>query len=110
MDIRARTIGEVVVLELSGRLTVNDKPGELKDTVAAAVAAGTVNVLLDLSGVKYIDSTRLGELIASHITVSRHGGRLKLVGTPPRIVELLTMAGLEDVFARYGTVDEASKN
>lgn len=107
MDIRARTLGQIILLELSGRLTINDKPGALKDAVAAAVAAGHREILLDLSGVKYIDSTRLGELIASHITVGRQGGRLKLVGTPPRILELLTMAGLEDVFEQFGTVDDA---
>lgn len=106
MDIRAREIGQRLVLELSGRLTINDRPGMLKDAVATAVAGGHRQVLLDLSGVKYIDSTRLGELIASHITVSRHGGRLKLVGTPPRILELLTMAGLEDVFEQLKTIDD----
>jgi len=47
-------------------------------------------------------------LIAAHITVSRRGGRLRLVGTPDRINELLTLAGLESVFERFATTDEAS--
>lgn len=107
MEIRSRESGTTAVVELSGRLTVSDKPGLLKDAVARAVADGTRHVLLDLSGVRYIDSTRLGELIAAHVTVSRQGGRLKLVATPDRILELLEMAGLADVFERYATVDEA---
>ena len=63
---------------------------------------------LVLSGVHYIDSTRLGELIASHVTVSRKGGRLRLVGTPNRIIELLAIAGLEGVFERFDSTEAAS--
>ena len=110
MDIRERQLGQATIVELSGRLTVNDQPGLLKEAVANAVGRGARHVLLDLSGVRYIDSTRLGELIAAHITVSRQGGKLKLVGTPDRIVELLHMAGLDGVFERFATTEDAVKS
>jgi anti-sigma B factor antagonist len=108
MEIRERLAGEVAIVELSGRLTVNDQPGRLKDAVAGVVERGARHVLLDLSGVHYIDSTRLGELIAAHITVTRRGGHLRLVGTPARILELLALAGLDGIFERYATTDEAT--
>ena len=107
MDICERRTGTTTVLQLTGRLTVNDRPGMLKDRVAVAVQEGVKRVLLDLSGVVYIDSTRLGELIAAHITVSRIGGRLGLVGTPKRVGELLTMAGLDGVFEQFASAEEA---
>ncbi len=107
MEIRERRSGDVAVLELSGRLTINDQPGVLKDRVAAVIQQGARHVLLDLAGVGYIDSTRLGELIAALITVNRTGGRLGLVATPLRVNELLTMAGLEGVFEQYATVKDA---
>jgi anti-sigma B factor antagonist len=110
MDIRERLSGDVATLELGGRLTVNDEPGMLKEAVAGALQRGARHVLLDLSGVRYIDSTRLGELIAAHISVGRTGGRLKLVGTPDRIVELLSLAGLGGIFERYATADEAKQS
>jgi anti-sigma B factor antagonist len=109
MDIRERQAGNVTIIELTGRLTITDQPGQLKEAVAAAVERGSRQILLDLSGVRYIDSTRLGELIAAHVSVSRHGGQLKLVATPGRILELLSMAGLDGVFERYNSVDEASR-
>ena len=109
MEIRQRQSGVIAVLELSGRLTVNDQPGMLKDAVVAAVSGGARHVLLDLSGVHYIDSTRLGEIIASHVTVTRRGGHLRLVGTPDRLTELFALAGLEGVFERFATAEEASK-
>ena len=101
--------GHIAVLQLSGRLTVNDQPGILRDAVTAALTGGARHVLLELSGVPYIDSTRLGEIISAHVTVTRRGGRLRLVGTPDRIMELLAIAGLEGVFERFKTTEEASQ-
>jgi anti-sigma B factor antagonist len=108
-NVRERVDGTIGIVELDGRLTVNDSPGLLKEAVADVVKRGAQNVLLDLHGVHYIDSTRLGELIAAHVTVSRHGGRLKLVRTPPRVQELLTIAGLGDIFERFDSLDAARK-
>lgn len=71
------------------------------------VRRGARQVVLDLTTVHYIDSTRLGELIAAHITVSRLGSHLKLAATPSRVTELLTLAGLGDVFERFPSVEAA---
>jgi anti-sigma B factor antagonist len=109
MQISERRNGEIAVLQLSGRLTVNDQPGMLRDAVTTALNAGARHVLLELSGVHYIDSTRLGEIISAHVTTTRRGGRLRLVGTPERIMELLAIAGLEGVFERFATTEEASQ-
>jgi anti-sigma B factor antagonist len=107
VQIRDRLQGQVAVLELSGRFTVNDHPGLLKDAVADAVRRGTRDVVIDLSGVRYVDSTRLGELIAAHVTVARQGGRLKLAAVPARVFDLLRMAGLDAIFEHFPSVDEA---
>lgn len=107
MEIRERQQDGVTVIELAGRLTVNDRPGMLKGAVGAAVERGARQVVLDLSSVMYIDSTRLGELIAAHVTLSRLGGKLQLAGTPPRVTELFAMAGLDGVFSRFASVSDA---
>jgi anti-sigma B factor antagonist len=107
MEIRERRSGNRIVVELTGRLTVNDQQGALREAITGALRDGAKDVLLDLSGVRYIDSTRLGELISAHITVSRSGGRLKLIGTPNTILELLAMAGLDGIFERHATIEDA---
>jgi len=110
MEIRSRAVGSTAVVELVGRLTINDQPGQLKSAVASALEGGSRHVLLDLSKVRYIDSTRLGESIAAHGTDSRQGGQLKLVATPDRIVELQKLPGLADVFERFPTVEDAQQS
>ena len=109
-NVRSRIDGNLGVVEMTGRLTINDQPGVLKEAVADLVAKGARNVLVDLSGVPYIDSTRLGELIAAHVTVTRQGGRLKLLRTPARVVDLLVLAGLGDVFERFDSVEHAARS
>jgi anti-sigma B factor antagonist len=109
MRISERKTGSIAVLALSGRLTVNDQPGVLREAVLNALQGGARHVLLDLSGVHYIDSTRLGEIISAHVSVTRRGGRLRLVAPPDRIIELLAIAGLDGVFERFATTEEASK-
>ena len=108
MQLREYTIGSVAVIALDGRLTVDARPGLLKEAVERAFRRGVPDVVLDLGGVQYVDSTRLGELIAAHITASRLGGRLKLAAVPPRVVELLTLSGLDRVFERFDSVEDAA--
>jgi anti-anti-sigma factor len=107
VEIREQRDGDIATITLSGRLTVNDQPGLLKDAVSGTLRRGARHVLLDLAGVPYIDSTRLGDLIAAHVTTSRQGGCLRLVSTPPRIMELLQLAGLGGVFLHYDTLAAA---
>ncbi len=107
MEITQRLDGAIAVLALVGRLTINDTPGLLKVAAANAITNGASTVALDLSQVPYIDSTRLGELIAAHISVARQGGRLVLICPTERITALLTLAGLEGIFETYPSLDAA---
>src|SRR5580765_4521219 len=107
MTFKERQTTEYTLVELGGRLTVNDDPGRFRQAVDESVGRGVKLVVLDLSGVSYIDSTRLGELISAHVSLTRQSGTLKLVHTPARIRELLQVAGLDSVFRSYDTLDDA---
>jgi len=109
MEIQTSIDGHVATLQMTGRLTVSDTPGNLKQAAADAVTGGAKTVVLDLSRVPYIDSTRLGELIAAHVTVSRNGGRLIVAGATSHITNLLKVAGLEGIFEQFPSVADAHK-
>ena len=98
MKIEERRNGTQATLILSGRLTVNESPGSLKDAATALAADGATDVVFDLAAVRYVDSACLGEFIASQITLGRRGARLRLARVPDRIMELLQLAGLDGIF------------
>lgn len=107
MEITRHHEAEIAVLALVGRLTVNDTPGKLKAEATQAISEGAKAIILDLAQVPYIDSTRLGELIAAHISVARQNGRLVLVCPTQRITALLKLAGLEGIFETYPSLELA---
>ena len=107
MKVEVRRIGDVVVLDLNGQLTLGDNSLQLKDKINSALLDGTRDILLNLGDVSYIDSGGLGQLIASFKGVKSENGRLKLFNLGKKSKELLAMTKLLMVFDTYDTDYEA---
>ena len=107
MQISERQVGDVTVLDLSGKLTLTDSAGRLKDKVNSLIFQGNKKVILNLGELSYMDSSGLGEIVACHTTVSRGGGQIKLANIGGRIKDLLVMTKLLTVFDCYDTEQEA---
>ena len=110
MEIQERTIEGVVVLDLTGKLTIGEGDELLKERISNLVQQGHRNLLLNLEGGPYIDSAGLGEIVRTYTTVSRQGGKLKLVNLTKRITDLLAITKLLTVFETYESQDEAVKS
>ena len=110
MQITERTIGNVTVLDLQGKLTIDDGATLLRDKVASVVFQGRSNVLLNLAGVPYMDSGGLGELVRCSMAAKREKGAVKLVNLTGRITDLLTITKLLTVFDTYDSEAEAVKS
>jgi anti-sigma B factor antagonist len=107
MDIAQRQIGDVTVLDLSGKITSTDSDGRLKEKVTGLVTEGHKKLVLNLSGVPFIDSSGLGETVACYTTAKGKGGEVKLVGATARIKDLLVMTKLVTVFDSHEKLDDA---
>ena len=107
MKVEERRIGDVVVISLSGQLTLGDGDIRLKDKINSLLLGGVRKIVLDLGEVTYIDSSGLGQLVSSFTSVTRTDGRLTLVHVGKRSQDLLTMTKLVTVFDTYDTEDEA---
>src|SRR4051812_42800078 len=107
MEIEQRNVGEVVVLDLRGKITLGEGDELLKDKVNSIVNQGHKKVVLNLAAVPYIDSAGLGEIVRTYTTVSRQGGKLKLLNLTKRITDLLAITKLLTVFETYDTEKEA---
>ena len=110
MEIVERTVNDVTVLDLKGKMTLGEGDELLKDKINSLLAAGKKKLLLNLEGVPYIDSAGLGEVVRTYTTVSRQGGSLKLLNLTKRIEDLLSITKLLTVFDTYEDESEAVKS
>src|SRR5471032_503026 len=107
MQIEERMVGDVVLLDLKGKITLGEGDELLKDKVNSLVNQGHRKIVLNLAGVPYIDSAGLGEVVRTYTTVSRQGGSLKLLNLTKRITDLLSITNLLTVFETFDSENEA---
>ena len=110
MEIVERTVSDVTVLDLKGKMTLGEGDELLKDKINSLLAAGKKKLLLNLEAVPYIDSAGLGEVVRTYTTVSRQGGSLKLLNLTKRIEDLLSITKLLTVFDTFDSEQEAIKS
>ena len=110
LDLKERQAGDVTILDLSGEVRIGDSSVALRDSIRNLADQGKKKVLLNLGGVKYIDSSGIGELIANYTTLKRGGGQLKLLNLTDRVQNLLVITKLLTVFDSYDNEAEALKS
>ena len=107
MTIEERPTGEVMILDLKGKLTIGDGDELLKDKINSLVQQGHTKLILNLAEVPYIDSGGLGQVVRTYTTVKQHNGSLKLMNVTKRIEDLLAITKLLTVFDVFETEQEA---
>ena len=105
--INERRMEDVTILDLKGRERIRGATVALHESIRCLAGEGKTQVLLDLAWVKHIDSGGLGELIASHVTLDKKGGALKLMHMTESVHELMKLAKLLTVFDVYDAEPEA---
>ena len=108
MQLEQRIVNNVAVVKVTGDITLNKGADvQLKDKIQSLVQQGHKNVLVDLSGVSYVDSAGLGELVQAFVTTKNRGGSLKLLNVTKRLRDLLVVTKLLTVFDTYDTEADA---
>jgi len=98
VKLTTRQVGDVSVVDVSGRITLGEGSSALRDVLRDLSANGTKKILLNLSDVSYIDSSGIGELVSAFTSVANQGGDLKLLGLTKRVKDLLQITKLYTVF------------
>jgi anti-sigma B factor antagonist len=94
------------IVAVTGEVDVYSAP-KLKESLTGLLESGAHTVVVDLSGVAFLDSTGLGALVEARAATSEAGGALLLVCGQERILKLFTITGLDGVFAIYPNVEQA---
>ena len=107
LEVTERQAGDVTILDMNGSVRMGEGAIALRNSIRGLIDGGKKKMLLNLGGVKNIDSSGIGELIANYTTVSRDGGQLKLLNLTEKIQNLLVITKLLTVFDSYDNEAEA---
>ena len=110
MKIVERQVKDVSILDLHGKIQIGEGDEALRNAVARLVQAGKKKILLNLAEVPYVDSAGLGEIVRCYTTVSREGGRLKLINLTKKLQDLLAITKLLTVFETYDNEADGVKS
>jgi anti-sigma B factor antagonist len=97
----------VVVLMPKGKIMGGPDAGAVKERLHELIDEGKKKVVVDLSGVSWMNSSGLGILIGGLTTMRNADGDLKLAGTTDKVQNLLMVTKLITIFESYDTVEEA---
>lgn len=110
MKIKERQEGDITVLELSGKIMGGEDFDLFKGTIDKLIAEGQIDVLLNMSKVKWINSTGLGLIVSAYSSLIKNGGRMKVCEVSDRIDNILHVTQLELLFQTFTKEDDALKS
>jgi len=110
MQIDERVVGNVVILELKGKITLGEGDDTLKERINQLLSKDQKRIVLHLAAVPYIDSAGLGEIVRTFTTIKNKGGQLKLCAMTKRIQDLLMITKLLTVFETFETEPDALRS
>lgn len=106
-SLNTRKVGDVIVVDMSGRLSIGEAVLLLRSTVRRFVEDGSRKFVLNLGSVSHIDSAGLGELVSTYSSLRNRGGDAKLLNLDKKAKDLLQMTKLLTVFDTYHDEAEA---
>jgi anti-sigma B factor antagonist len=110
LKIAERRVGDVTILDLQGRLVLDDGDTSCVEHIDGLVGQGRIRIILNLRDVTYIDSAGVGALIAKYVSLRRRGGDLRLLSLSDRVRRVITIAHLLEVFDTFESEDLAVRS
>ena len=105
LSVTSRMVGSVMVVDLVGELS--RRAPSINNTVKELLERAKSSLVLNLSGVRYVDSSGLGQLITIWTSIGNRGGQLILLRPSPQVHAQLQMTKLDTVFTISQDEEEA---
>jgi anti-anti-sigma factor len=110
ITITERRVGDITILEVTGRIVFYDGAAILRAHMNELVDQARLKFILDLRGVTYIDSFGVGVIAAKYVSLHRKGGEVKLLKLSPRSHEVMSISGLLRIFESFESEEAAIKS
>ncbi|GAC1622804.1 MAG: STAS domain-containing protein [Candidatus Acidiferrum sp.] len=99
-SVSIRQADDISVVQLNGHLT-SFQLAAMHEAIQGLLEQGRRNILLNLSGLEYLDSSGIGELVRNYMSVIKRGGTMKVVGLGSKVEEILKITKLYQVFQEF---------
>lgn len=106
LETEVRKINDVSVLELNGEIDVYTAP-QFREAISDLITSGQKDLIIDMAGVSYMDSSGFGALLSATKKLKPSGGSVSLVQCNSAIDRILKITRLDTVFVTYQAIDEA---
>jgi anti-sigma B factor antagonist len=110
MDILQRRSGNIVILDMHGAISLGESREKFARVMEDLFQEKDRNVLVNFSGINYVDSTGIGELVGYLNKFIENNRQLKLLRPHDRIRKLLEITKLDTMFQIYYDEEEALKS
>ncbi len=107
MKIKEKMVGDVAVLYLSGNMMGGPDTAAVHDKVKSLIADGIKKIVIDLKGVKWMNSSGLGVLMSCLGTATKNEAELKLASVTDKVQSILMVTKLIEIFDTYENADRA---
>ena len=107
LTIKPRRESNVTILDLSGKITLGENTGILRDELRSQMAQGNKHIILNMKDVGYVDSAGLGELVGAYTTATNQGGSVKLLHLQGKMKDLMQITKLQTIFPAFDDEKEA---
>lgn len=107
MKATIREYSDIHVIEIQGKITIGDGDVKLRETINQVLESGAKKICLNLKGLKYVDSSGIGELVSCYTTITNRGAQLRLCNLHSKIYSLLQLTALVSVFQIYDSEEDA---
>jgi len=110
LRIAERVVDGITILDMTGRLVLDQGDAIFRERIAEVVARGQMQIVLNLKNVTYIDSAGVGVMVAKYLSVRRAGGEMKLLHLTPRSTRVMTITKLLTVFETFDNEEDAVRS
>jgi len=97
VTINIRTLDQATVLDLEGSLKAGEAEQAFRHSVGELLSAGVTNLAINLTGVPFLDSSGVGSLVHTFLTLKKRGGKFKLFAASKQVAQVLRMVRLDQV-------------
>ena len=107
MKIEKRKVGDVLILDLKGKILIGDGIEEVRGAINGIIQEKETKILFNFNDVPYLDSTGLGEVVRSYTSIKKEGGTVKIVNLTNKVKDLLSVTKLLTVFDTFEDEEKA---